>query len=539
MVIRDDLAAALMIHLRTLGVEPPAAVSLERPARREHGDWSSNVALVTAKASGRKPRDLAQELADRCNADPPARVARVEVAGPGFVNFHLHDGWLHDGLRRVIDEGEQDYARLDFGAGERVQIEFVSANPTGPLHVGNGWWCAYGDALARVMARCGHEVEREYYVNDTGGQVRNLGASLLARCRGDDVPEGGYQGAYVSELAARYDGPGDVAAAGRWAAEQNLANIRETLASIGIEFDEWFSQASIEEGEAVAETVAFLAERRLVFEEDGATWLRTLEFGDPRQQRVLRKTNGDYTYLAGDLAYHRNKFLVRGFDRVIDVWGADHHGQVASLQAGVEALGVARGRLEVVLGQMISLASGRMSKRLGNAVPLAELVADVGADATRFLSLMSSIDQATTIDLDVVRRQSLDNPVYYVQYANVRLHSIARVAAERGIDRAPLDLVDIGLLVHQRELDVLRLLDELPDIVRVACTDRAPHRVTTWARALAGAVHGFHHDCRVLPGGHDDVTRELTQARLWLAEAARVGLAIGLHLLGVSAPEQM
>ena len=539
MLIRDDLAAALMTHLRAMGVEPPATVSLERPARREHGDWSSNVALMTAKAAGRKPRDLAQELAERCNADPPPHVARTEVAGGGFVNFYLRPSWLHESLRRVIDEGEQSYASPDLGGGERVQIEFVSANPTGPLHVGNGWWCAYGDALARVMDRCGYAVHREYYVNDTGGQVRVLGRSLLARRRGDDVPEGGYQGAYVSELAARYKGPDDEDAAGRWATEQNLTNIRETLASIGIEFDEWCSQASIEESDAVAETVALLRARGLVFDHDGAVWLRTGELGDSREQRVLRKSNGDYTYLAGDLAYHRDKFLVRGFDRVIDVWGADHHGQVASLQAGVEALGVPRGRLEVRLGQMISLASGRMSKRLGNAVPLAELVTDVGPDATRFLSLMSSIDQPTTIDLDVVRRQSMDNPVYYVQYAHVRLRSIARVAAERGIERVPLAGVDLSLLAHERELDVLRALDELPDIVRVACMDRAPHRITTWARALAGAVHGFHHDCRVLPGEHGGVTPELTQARLWLAESARVGLTIGLHLLGVSAPQQM
>jgi arginyl-tRNA synthetase len=535
-VIRDDLAAAVRAALPAVGVEAPAEVVLSRPARREHGDWSTNVALATAKAAGRNPRELATALAEALRADPPRHVDGVDVAGPGFVNFHLRETWLHDVLRDAVAAGEDGLGASDLGRGERVQIEFVSANPTGPLHVGNGWWCAYGDALARVMERCGYRMAREYYVNDTGGQIRELGASLLARRRGESPPEEGYKGEYVAELAKAYDGPDDVTAAGRWAAERILEEIRSTLERIGIVFDEWKSQASIEESDAVAATMALLRERGLVFEEGGAVWLRTGEFGDPRQQRVLVKSNGDFTYLAGDLAYHRDKFIVRGFDRVINVWGADHHGQVASLLAGVEALGVERGRLEIKLGQLISLAQGRMSKRAGNAVPLSELVDDVGPGAVRFLSLMSSVDQATTLDLDVVRSTTMENPVYYVQYAHARIASIARVAAERGVERPPLEATDLGLLVHERELDVLRSLSEFGDVVLAACVERAPHKVTTWVRELAGRFHGFYHDCYVMGEG---VPPELTSARLWLVEAARLGLVVGLGLLGVTAPESM
>jgi arginyl-tRNA synthetase len=472
-------------------------------------------------------------------ASLPPHVTSVEIAGPGFVNFRLDDGWLYDSLADLLAAGEDGYARPDVGQGERVQVEFISANPTGPIHVGNGWWGSYGDALARVLARAGYDVSREYYVNDTGGQIRTLGMSLLALRRGADVPEGGYQGEYLGDLASRYDGPDEVTPAGRWAAERILDDIRSTLGSVGIVFDEWYSQASIEESGAVDETIALLAEKGLVFEQDAAIWFRATELGDSRD-RVLRKSNGDATYLAGDLAYHRDKFLVRGFDRVIDVFGADHHGQVASLKAGVEALGVAPGRLEVKLGQMVSLVDNgeavKMGKRAGNAISLESLVADIGPDATRILSLMSSLDQATTFDLASVREQSVENPVYYVQMASARIGGVGRKARERGVVRAPLDTVDLSLLTHERELELIRCLEELPEVVADAAVDRAPTKVTTWVRRLAGCFHGFYHDCPILA---DDVDPALAQARLWLVEATRIGLAIGLGLLGVSAPETM
>jgi arginyl-tRNA synthetase len=517
----------------------PDAVHLERPARREYGDWSTNVAMVAAKKAGTNPRALATLLVEVLSAEPPAHVTGVEIAGPGFVNFRLDDGWLHDALADVLSEGEDQYARPDVGHGERVQVEFISANPTGPVHVGNGWWGSYGDALARVLARAGYRVSREYYVNDTGGQIRTLGESLLARHHGHQVPEGGYQGEYVTELAATYDGPDDVTIAGRWAADAILDHIMATLASVGIVFDEWYSQASIEESGAVDETIALLAEKGLVFEQDGATWFRATELGDSRD-RVLRKSDGDATYLAGDLAYHRDKFLVRGFDRVIDVFGADHHGQVASLVAGVKALGVEPDRLEVKLGQMVSLVDGdeavKMGKRAGNAISLDSLVADIGPDATRILSLMSSLDQATTFDLAAVREQSAENPVFYVQMASARIGGVGRKAAERGVSRAPLAEVDLSLLTHERELELIRCLEELPEVVADAAVDRAPTKVTAWVRRLAACFHGFYHDCPILAA---DVDPGLAQARLWLVEATRIGLAIGLGLLGVSAPEAM
>jgi arginyl-tRNA synthetase len=546
MSTRDHLARTLSDALATLpaaeGLDlaaDPASIHLERPARREHGDWSTNVALVMAKPAGTNPRALAASLVDALNANPPAHTSSIEIAGPGFINFRLDDGWLHEALHELLDQGEEKYARPDVGHGERVQVEFISANPTGPIHVGNGWWGSYGDSLARVLARAGYLVSREYYVNDTGGQIRTLGMSLLARLHGQEVPEGGYQGEYVTELAASYDGPDDVTAAGKWAADRILERIRATLASVGIVFDEWYSQASIEESGAVDETIALLNERGLVYEEDGATWFRASELGDTRD-RVLRKSNGDATYLAGDLAYHRDKFLVRGFDRVIDVFGADHHGQVAGLKAGVEALGVDPSRLEVKLGQMVSLMDGdeavTMGKRVGNAISLDTVVADIGPDATRILSLMTSLDQTSTFDLAKVREQSVENPVFYVQMANARIGGVGRKAVERGVERLPLAQVDLSLLTHERELELIRCLEELPEVVAEAAIDRAPTKITTWVRRLASSFHGFYHDCPILADGVDPA---LTQARLWLVEGTRIGLAIGLELLGVSAPEEM
>ncbi len=375
MSARQQIAESVSRALSRLGVEvPPDDVHLERPARLEHGDWSTNVALVNAKKLDRPPRELASDLAEAVRKDPPAHLIEVEVAGPGFVNLRLASGWLHDTLVEVVTEGEQDYARTNLGHGERVQVEFISANPTGPLHVGNGWWGSYGDALARVMSRSGWNVDREYYVNDTGAQVRTLGASLLARRRGEPVADDGYQGAYVTELAALYEGPDDpsdpeaVEAAGRYATTRILEQIRTTLGSLGIIFDNWYSQASVEESGAVAEMIDVFRAQGLVYEQDGATWLKSSELGDARD-RVLVKSNGDITYLGGDLAYHRDKFLVRGYDRVIDVFGADHQGQVASLKAGVRAMGVDPERLEIKLGQMVSILegeqAGRMSKRAG------------------------------------------------------------------------------------------------------------------------------------------------------------------------------
>ena len=532
----DALAESIVNELRALGIDVALRdVHLERPARKEHGDFSTNIALVLSKSLGRNPRELAGELAASINARPPRNLEVAQVAGPGFLNFRLRPAWLHEALGEIVTAAESSYAAPDLGHGERTQIEFVSANPTGPVHVGNGWFGAYGDALARIMTRTGWSVSREYYVNDTGGQIRLLGESVLARRRGEVPPEQGYQGEYVGEIAAQYEGSDDVVEAGRFAAEQILANIRATMERLGIHFDEWYSQAFIEESGRVAATIEELRSRGHIYDEGGAVWFRATTFGDSRD-RVLVKSNGDATYLAGDLAYHRNKFVERGFHRVIDVFGADTHGQVASLRAGMEALGIDPSRLEVRIGQMISLVSGRMSKRSGNYVRLDTLIDEIGPDATRLLSLLSSIDQATTLDLDIVKERSAENPVFYVQYAHARIASIKKVAFERAVDTRPIEAVDLGLLEHERELVVLRTLVDLPRVVEEAAVDRAPYKLTNWVRRLAGDFHSFYHDCYVMGEG---VAPDLTQARLWLVEAARIGLSIGLDLLGVNAPDEM
>ncbi len=520
----------------------PGSIHLERPLRIEHGDWSSNIALASAKHLRKSPREVAQCVCESIAQRGVEHLESVEVAGPGFVNFHLDTGWLHDVLLEVIAKGEDGYGRLDLGHGEKVNLEFVSANPTGPIHVGNGWWGAYGDSLARVMERCGYSVHREYYVNDTGRQVQLLGESLLARKRGEEVPEGGYRGAYVEKLAEEYDGPQDAMAAGKWATDGILAEIERTLSIVGIHYDEWYSQASVEESGFLYETIEVLRGQGLVEERDGATWFLASNLGDTRD-RVLIKDDGTPTYLAGDLAYHRNKLDVRGFDRAVDIFGADHQGQVPSLKAGITALGIDPDRLEILIGQMVSLVdggqAGKMSKRSGNFVPLDDLVADIGPDATRLLALMGSLDQASTLDLDIVRSQSMENPVYYIQYAYARIQSLGRVQAGRSIERIPIEKTDLSLLAHPREMEILRALEVMPDIVAEACEERAPHKLTTWVRRLAAAFHGFYHDCPVLPLAANSEDAMLLNARLWLVEGCRIGMATALSLLGVSAPDRM
>jgi arginyl-tRNA synthetase len=533
-LIRETLTTALRAALLEIGVEPPAEVKLERPGRREHGDWSSNVAMATSKVHGRKPRDVAEELVAAINAAPPQHVERAEVAGGGFVNLHLRDTWLHEVLADVIAGGEDGYARPDLGGGLRVDVEFVSANPTGPLHAGGGRWAAYGDALCNLLERCGHVVHREYYLNDRGVQMELFAASLAARKAGTALPAEGYQGEYIAEWAAEMP---DDAEPGAWGYERVKRDLAASLAGIGVQFDTWFSEQSLVESGAIDATLADLRERGAAYDEDGAVWLRTTDFGDDKD-RVLVKSDGDPTYLLPDIAYHRSKHA-RGHQLLIDIWGADHHGYMARLQAGMQALGHAPAELEIILGQLVSLVRGgkevKLSKRSGDIVLLDDLVEAVGADVARLTFLLQSLDTRQTIDLDLITAQSNENPVFYVQYANARIHSIGRRAAEAGVQRASFADADLSRLVHERELDLLRKLSELPEVVVLACTDRAPHKVTTWVRELADRFHGFYHDCYVI----GDVPPELTQARLWLVEGARTGLAIGLDLLGVSAPEAM
>ncbi|MCU0309652.1 MAG: arginine--tRNA ligase [Acidimicrobiales bacterium] len=535
-MIRDQLADALRVALSTLEVTPmPATVTLERPARREHGDWSSNVALTVAKKAGWNPRELAGRIAEILDAGLPDHVTAVEVAGPGFVNFRLADSWLHDVLADVVEAGVDHYARVDVGGGARVLVEFVSANPTGPLHAGHGRGAAYGDSLARVLERTGHVVSRENYLNDRGTQMQLFVASLAARQRGEDPPEGGYQGQYIVDWAAEIPEGADLL---EWGEARAVEDHRETLQRMNVHFDTWFSERSMVASGAIGTTLDDLRERGVVYDHDGAVWLRSTDFGDDKD-RVLVKSDGEYTYLLPDIAYHRDKYA-RGHDLLIDVWGADHHGYVPRMKAAMQALGHDPDELECAIIQLVNLLRGgepvRFSKRAGDIVELSDVLDEVGADSARLTYLLQSIDSTQTFDYDLVKSRAMDNPVFYVQMAYARIRSIERVAVERDVVRVPFAAVDRSLLDHPRELEILRVLSELPDTVVSAAADRAPHRVTTWVRELAGAVHGFYHDCYVLGEG---VEPELTQARLWLVEAAAVGLAIGLDLLGVSAPEQM
>ncbi len=537
-MIRDTLAQAVRATLVALGVEPvPDTVSIERPARPDHGDWSTNAALVSAKAAGRNPRQLAADIADHLADDLPDHVTAVEVAGPGFVNFRLDDGWLHEVLTEVVTAGVDGWARHDLGGGQRVDVEFVSANPTGPLHVGAGRWAAFGDSLCRLLERCGWSVNREYYVNDRGTQTTKFTESLAAVKAGRPVPDDGYKGQYIVDWAAEMPADAD---AGAWGYERVMRDLAGTLAAMNVRFDTWFSERSLVASGALDRTLVDLRAAGAVYEADGATWFRATDFGD-RQDHVLVKGDGEPTYLLSDIAYHRDKFE-RGYDHLIDVFGADHHGHVARLQAAVAALGHP-GHLEMILGQLVTIRRGdeevRASKRSGDYVDLDEVLAEVGPDVARLIFLLQSIDSRQTFDLDVVRRQSMDNPVYYVQYAHARIASVARVATERGVTRRPLADVDLGLLGHERELDVLRSLAELPDVVASACLTRSPHKVTTWVLELAGRFHGFYHDCSILGPADADPDPELVQARLWLVEATRVGLTVALDLLGVDAPESM
>ncbi len=535
MDVREHLRAGLRAALTEAGIDPlPDEIALERPANRDHGDWSSNVALATAKKAGKNPRELGQALVDSLTANPPAHVASVEIAGPGFVNFRLADSWLHEVMVDVLDAGVDGYARSTVGEGQSVNIEYVSANPTGPLHAGHARWAAYGDALSRLFDRCGFDVQREFYVNDRGVQTQLFGASLTARSTGAELPEDGYQGEYVTEWAAEMPGAADAVA---WGIERAQTDQRQVLSSMNVEFDLWASEKAMVDRGAMEDAIAALQDAGFVYESDGATWLRTTDFGDEKD-RVLFKSDGEPTYFVPDIAYHHDKYS-RG-DRVIDILGADHHGYVKRMSAAMQMLGHPADSYEVLIGQNVTLvrdgAEVRLSKRAGTMIEARDLVEFAGADVARLTFLLQSIDTTQTIDIDVLVMQSNENPVYYVQYANARVHSLARQAKERGIARRPLDEVDLSLLTHERELELIRALSELPDVVVRAMRNRAPHQVTAWSRECAAALHGFWHDCPIL---RDDVDEDLRQARMWLVEATRIGLGIGLDLLGVSAPESM
>ena len=533
--VRDGLREGLRSALDRAGVVPaPVTVAIERPRDRAHGDWSSNVALVAAKAAGCRPRELAEQIVAHLSARPPPHMESVEAAGPGFVNFRLAPSWLHEVLAEVIDGGVDGYARSHQGAGRAVSVEFVSANPTGPLHAGHGRWAAYGDSLCRLLERCGYEVCREFYVNDRGRQIDLFAASLAARGRGAEPPDDGYHGDYVAEWAAEMPPGADVR---QWGLRRARRDQADTLGAMNVDFDLHTSEAELVGRGAMDDILSELRRRGVVYARDGAVWLRSRDFGD-RADRVLVKSDGEPTYFLPDIAYHHEKFS-RG-ELVIDVLGADHHGYVPRMRAALAALGHAPDAYEALIGQNVTLRRGgaevRLAKRSGDMVLVSELLEEVGADVTRLVYLLQSIDTTQTIDIDVVSAESAENPVYYLQYAHARIHSLARQAAAREVERAPLSEVDLSVLMHRRELDALRVLASLPDAVLAAMLARAPHQVTAWSRELAASFHRFWHDCPIL---RDDVVEDVRQARLWLVEATRIGLAVALGILGVSAPERL
>ena len=420
-MIRDDLADALRDTLVSLGVEPlPEVINLEQPGRREHGDWSSNVALATAKKAGRNPRELAGQIVEHLSANPPAHVERLAIAGPGFVNFFLRPTWLHDVLVTVVERGTDHYARFDHGTGTGINVEFVSSNPTGPVHAGHARGAAHGDSLARLLERCGYDVTREFYINDRGVQMLRFGESLAARKAGEPVPEDGYQGEYIVEWAAEMP---DAVDPTTWGEERALADARDVLGRFNVHFDRWSSERALVDSGAIDETLADLREHGVVYEADGATWLRSSDYGDDKD-RVLIKSDGEFTYLLPDIAYHRDKFSRA--DRLVNVWGADHHGYVPRMKAAVQALGHDPSELEVEITQMVDLLQDgeplRLSKRAGTVVELRDLLDLAGPDATRLTYLLQSIDSRQTVDVAVVTSQGMDNPVFYVQMAHARIH---------------------------------------------------------------------------------------------------------------------
>ena len=540
-MIRDDLALAVRRALADAALpEPPSPIVLNPPRSRDDWDWATPVALGLQKTVGGSPMAIAERIVEALERADVPHLARAEVAKPGFVNLYLAPTWLHDVLRAAVEDGA-GYGTSERLADQRNNLDFVSANPTGPLHAGGGRWVAVGDAIANILAAQGARVHREYYLNDTGNQLATFRDSLVARYRGEKPPEDGYQGQYLVDLAGllRAELGDDVApdAACEWGVQRIVEGLKADLERIGVRFDTWFSERTLHERAEVADVLLVLEEKGVVFEEDGARWLRSTDFGDSRD-RVLVKSDGSTTYLCNDLAYHRDK-LARGSNHLIDIWGADHHGQVKSTQAGMQALGFGPPpEPEVLLGQLVKLVRDgteiRISKRTGNMVTLADILDEVDPDVARMTFLLQSIDSPQTFDLDVVTSQSMENPVYYVQYAHARVSSIVRRAREAGVVRRRLELVDFSTLTHERETDLLRALALYPDVVADAAETRAPQKVTTWVRDFARAFHGFYRDCRVITD--DD---ELTQARLWLSEACRVGLANALGLLGVSAPTEM
>ncbi len=534
-------ASAVLARRGLDGAALPDDVGIERPRNPEHGDYATNVALRTAKKAGVPPRDLATWLAEELAGKDG--IASAEIAGPGFINLRLAAD-AQGGIVADVLAGGASYGHGDDYSGRNVNLEFVSANPTGPLHLGGTRWAAVGDALGRVLAARGAKVVREYYFNDAGGQIDRFVRSLVAAALGEPTPEDGYGGAYIGEIAARVVAaePDALTAPDRDEIFRRVGvgmmfdEIKADLHAFGTDFDVWFHEQSLHDSGAVTAAVERLKASEKLYFNDGAWWLASSAYGDDKDRPVI-KSDGNPAYIAGDIAYFLDK-RARGFDLCIYMLGADHHGYISRLKAAAAALGDDPAVVEVLIGQMVNLVQDggpvRMSKRAGTVVTMEDLVDAVGVDAARYSLIRSSVDSTLDVDIDLLRRRSNDNPVFYVQYAHARLASLARNAADLGVTPG----TEYGLLEHPREGDLIRTLGEFPTVVASAAELREPHRVARYLEALASAYHKFYDACRVLPMG-DEETTELHSARLALCDAARQVLANGLGMLGVSAPERM
>ncbi|WP_243063621.1 arginine--tRNA ligase [Humibacter sp. RRB41] len=522
-------------------------IRLDRPRNRDHGDWASNVAMRLAKPLGANPRELAEEIA--LEAARLDGVAAAEVAGPGFINFRLDAAAAGALAKTIVDAGET-YGQNVTLAGATINLEFVSANPTGPLHIGHTRWAALGDSIARVLKASGASLASEYYINDAGSQMELFGTSVLAAAKGEPTPEGGYPGQYIADLATavleRVPGllslPDDEAlsVAGEQAYELQLAEIRQALKDFNVEFDVWFSERSLHKpdpqtGESLVDAaVGRLRAQGHVFDEDGAVWVRTTDFGDDKD-RVIRRSNGVYTYFASDAAYYLNK-TDRGFQHKIYLLGADHHGYVHRLRALAGAAGDDPDRdIEVLIGQLVSINGAKLSKRAGNIIELTDLQTWLGTDALRYSLGRSPADSPLTLDPELLRSHSNDNPVYYVQYAHARTRSVARNAETAGVTRSAFAP---ELLTHESESALLGALQEFPRIVALAAELREPHRIARYIEEVAGLYHKWYDTCRVIPLGDEPIS-DLHRTRLWLNDATGQVIRNGLALLGVSAPDRM
>jgi arginyl-tRNA synthetase len=548
-VTPEQLSAAIRAALADavaagqVAVEVPGEVRVERPKSREHGDWSTNVALQLAKQAGMPPRQLADTLAERLRAVAGVRV--VDVAGPGFLNITLEAASAGE-LARAIVEAGYGYGQTRAETGHSVNLEFISANPTGPLHIGHTRWAALGDSMRRLLAAAGAQVTAEYYVNDAGTQMDTFARSVLARAQGRPVPHDGYPGAYVDALAARVlaerpdlldlDEEKQLGTTRALAYEAQLAEIQHTLERFDVHIDVWFSEASLHESGAVDTAVDRLREQGHVFDQDGAVWLRTTDFGDDKD-RVLVRASGEPTYFASDAAYYLSK-KDRGFVEKIYLLGADHHGYVGRLKAICAAAGDDPDtNIEIKIGQLVNLGGAKLSKRAGNIIELDDLIDWIGTDAVRYSLARYPADSPLSLNGEDLRRQTNDNPVFYVQYAHARTAAVRRLAAEDGVRRE--DGFAPELLSDPTEAALLAVLGDFPRVVAQAAHLREPHRVARYLEDLAGRFHKWYDTCRVRPVNADEEITDLHRTRLWLNDATSQVLANGLGLLGVSAPERM